>query len=170
MKTLTSFFAAIFIIISTAFAQRIPPNKPVIIKVTSTECNVCGLEAWDELKDAIEEILKLNPKPASGFGGPRVNSNQYVVPDFIINNRDNELELILNSKNAPDLRINDHYLDMLKTYKDNTKGRRAHKKEKEAVMFIKQKIDSAKWFSKIFKEMLLAFLLFSGSFLILSFI
>jgi len=105
-----------------------------------------------ELKDAIEEILKLNPKPASGFGGARVNSNQYVVPDFIINNRDNELELILNSKNAPDLRINDHYLDMLKSYKDNTKGRRAHKKEKEAVMFIKQKIDSAKWFIDAIKQ------------------
>jgi len=105
-----------------------------------------------ELKDAIEEILKLNPKPASGFGGPRSSGNQYVVPDFIINNRDGELELILNSKNAPDLRINDHYLDMLKTYKDNTKGRRAHKKEKEAVMFIKQKIDSAKWFIDAIKQ------------------
>ncbi len=46
--------AITFLIISTAFAQRIPPNKPVIIKVTSTECNVCGLKAWDELKEAIE--------------------------------------------------------------------------------------------------------------------
>jgi len=105
-----------------------------------------------ELKDAIEEILKLNPKPASGFGGHRSSGSQYVVPDFIINNRDNELELILNSKNAPDLRINDHYLDMLKTYKDHTKGRRAEKKEKEAVMFIKQKIDSAKWFIDAIKQ------------------
>lgn len=54
MKTLTSFFVATFIIVSSAFAQRIPPNKPVIVKVTSTECNVCGLKAWDELKEAIE--------------------------------------------------------------------------------------------------------------------
>ncbi len=105
-----------------------------------------------ELRDAIEEILKLNPKPASGFSGRNLNGNQYVVPDFIINNRDGELELILNSKNAPDLRINDHYLDMLKTFKDTTKGRRAERKEKEAVMFIKQKIDSAKWFIDAIKQ------------------
>jgi len=54
MKTLISFFAATFLIFSTAFAQRIPPNKPVIVKVTSTECNICGLTAWDELKEAID--------------------------------------------------------------------------------------------------------------------
>ena len=104
-----------------------------------------------ELKLAIEEILKLNPKPASGFYSPSNNTNQYIVPDFIINNRDG-LELILNSKNAPDLRINDHYMDMLNTFRDNTKGRRAGKKEKEAVMFIKQKIDSAKWFIDAIKQ------------------
>ncbi|MBT8231880.1 MAG: RNA polymerase factor sigma-54 [Saprospiraceae bacterium] len=105
-----------------------------------------------ELKEAIEEILKLNPKPASGFYSPNTQGNQYIVPDFIISNRDGELELILNSKNAPDLRINDHYLEMLKSYKDSTKGRRAVKKEKEAVMFIKQKIDSAKWFIDAIKQ------------------
>lgn len=105
-----------------------------------------------ELKDAIDEILKLNPKPASGFSTGGSNTNQYVVPDFIIQNRDGELELTLNSKNAPDLRINDHYMDMLKTYKDTTKGRKGTKKEKEAVLFIKQKIDSAKWFIDAIKQ------------------
>lgn len=105
-----------------------------------------------ELKEAIEEILKLNPKPASGFSSPNSTGNQYIVPDFIISNRDGELELSLNSKNAPDLRINDHYLEMLMSYKDSTKGRRAEKKEKEAVMFIKQKIDSAKWFIDAIKQ------------------
>lgn len=105
-----------------------------------------------ELKEAIEEILKLNPKPASGFSSPSTQGNQYIVPDFIITNRDGELELSLNTKNAPDLRINDHYLEMLKSYKDSTKGRRAEKKEKEAVMFIKQKIDSAKWFIDAIKQ------------------
>lgn len=98
-----------------------------------------------QLKDAIDEIIKLNPKPASGYSG-RSSRNQYVVPDFIIRNRDGELELRLNNKNAPDLRINDDYMNMLKGYKDSTKGRRSTKKEREAVMFIKQKIDSAKWF------------------------
>ncbi len=99
-----------------------------------------------ELKDAIEEILRLNPKPAASVTSSQNNGTHYIVPDFIINNRDGELELTLNNKNAPDLRINDQYLEMLKTYKDTTQGRRGSKKEKEAIMFIKQKIDSAKWF------------------------
>ncbi|GLR17116.1 RNA polymerase sigma-54 factor [Portibacter lacus] len=99
-----------------------------------------------QLKDAIEEILKLNPKPATSIDSSRRNSTHYIVPDFIISNRDGELELTLNNKNAPDLRINDQYLDMLKSYKHATDGRRSSKKEREAVMFIKQKIDSAKWF------------------------
>jgi RNA polymerase sigma-54 factor len=99
----------------------------------------------EELKEAIDEILKLNPKPASGYVSTTRNTH-YIVPDFIIINRDGELELSLNTRNAPDLYINNHYRDMLKAYKSTTKGRRATKKEKEAIMFIKQKIDSAKWF------------------------
>lgn len=98
-----------------------------------------------ELKEAIDEILKLNPKPASGYVSNTRNTH-YIVPDFIIINRDGELELSLNTRNAPDLHINNQYRDMLKAYKTTTKGRRATKKEKEAIMFIKQKIDSAKWF------------------------
>ena len=100
----------------------------------------------EELRDALEEILKLNPKPASGHTGGADRTAQYIVPDFIILNRDGELDLTLNSKNAPDLRINEQYRDMLRSYKKTTQGRRADKKEREAVMFIKQKIDSAKWF------------------------
>lgn len=106
-----------------------------------------------DLKDAIEEILKLNPKPASALtGGSSQGTNQYIVPDFIIQNRDGELELTLNSKNAPDLRINDQYMEMLKGYNANSNGRKATKKQKEAVMFIKQKIDSAKWFIDAIKQ------------------
>ncbi len=98
-----------------------------------------------ELKDAIEQVLKLNPKPASGYtSGTR--HTHYVVPDFIIINRDGELELQLNTRNAPDLRISEQYKEMLRAYKERTKGKRPSRKEKEAVMFIKQKIDSAKWF------------------------
>jgi len=109
----------------------------------------------EELKDAIEEILKLNPKPASVYVGSsygRSSSNQYVVPDFIVTNRDGELELQLNNKNAPDLRISDHYVDVLKGYNETTQGRKSTKQEKEAVMFIKQKIDSAKWFIDAIKQ------------------
>jgi len=98
----------------------------------------------EDLKDTIHEILKLNPKPASGYTSSGSTAVQYVVPDFLIFNRDGELELTLNSKNAPDLRINDQYVDMLKSFKSHSGS--AGRKEKEAVMFIKQKIDSAKWF------------------------
>ncbi|MBK9151380.1 MAG: RNA polymerase factor sigma-54 [Saprospiraceae bacterium] len=104
-----------------------------------------------DLKDAIDEILKLNPKPASTVEGNSI-VNQYIIPDFIIHNRDGELELTLNSKNAPDLRINDQYMEMLKGYRESVQGRRATKPEKEAVLFIKQKIDSAKWFIDAIKQ------------------
>jgi len=107
-----------------------------------------------QLKDAIDEILKLNPKPASGHIGSNSRSTHYIVPDFTIVNREGELDLTLNSRNAPDLRINEQYKDMLKSYKTTTalnkkkdkKEQRSNKQQKEAVMFIKQKIDSAKWF------------------------
>lgn len=101
----------------------------------------------EQLKDAIEVIVKLNPKPASGYAPSGKNNSgrtQYIIPDFIIsNNGVGELELSLNSRNAPELRVSDQYKEMLRSYAESTtKG----KKEKEAVMFIKQKIDSAKWF------------------------
>ncbi len=101
----------------------------------------------DVLRTAIEEILKMNPKPASGFNQSVTrNSVNYVIPDFIIENREGELDLSLNARNAPELRVNDYYRDMLTAYKTAHKGKRANKQEKEAIMFIKQKIDSAKWF------------------------
>ncbi|MFK8055261.1 MAG: RNA polymerase factor sigma-54 [Saprospiraceae bacterium] len=107
----------------------------------------------DQLRDTIDQILKLNPKPASGFSTSSSRSSMYVVPDFIIENRDGELELTLNSRNAPELRVSDHYREMLSTYKDHQKAAKlgnkkmtGRKKNKEAVLFIKQKIDSAKWF------------------------
>jgi RNA polymerase sigma-54 factor len=100
-----------------------------------------------DLKAVIEEIVKLNPKPASGYSTGTSRMTYYIVPDFIIQNRDEELELTLNSRNAPDLRVNNQYKDMLQSYKaTRSKGKRSSKKDKEAVMFIKQKIDSAKWF------------------------
>ncbi len=99
-----------------------------------------------ELKEAVDAILKLNPKPASGHVSPSERALNYIVPDFIIINRDGNLELTLNGRNAPDLKINEHYKDMLRGFKDNQKQKRASKNEKEAVLFIKSKIDSAKWF------------------------
>jgi len=100
----------------------------------------------DELRNAIAEILKLNPKPASAFtssGGLQFN---YVVPDFMIRNRDGELDLTINNKNIPDLRINEQYVDMLRDYHQRKKLKQTNTQDKKAVLFIKQKIDSAKWF------------------------
>lgn len=106
----------------------------------------------DELKDAIGEILHLNPKPASGFASKATRSLNYIVPDFIVTNRDGELELSLNARNAPDLRISEQYREMLKSFNDGRAGRRASKTEKEAILFIKQKIDSARWFIDAIKQ------------------
>ncbi|MCB0574014.1 MAG: RNA polymerase factor sigma-54, partial [Saprospiraceae bacterium] len=106
----------------------------------------------EDLKEAVDEILKLNPKPASGFATRGDRALNYVVPDFLVSNRDGELELTLNARNAPDLRINDQYRDMLKAFHEGRNGRRPSRKEKEAVLFIKQKIDSAKWFIDAIKQ------------------
>ncbi len=95
----------------------------------------------DELKQAIEEILKLNPKPGNSLS-ETTKTNHYILPDFIIYNNNGDLELQLNSKNNPELRLNRTYVDMLEAY-SNTKNRSKHK---ETLTFVKQKIDSAKWF------------------------
>src|SRR5690606_25903718 len=99
----------------------------------------------DELKDAFDEILKLNPKPASGYAPDRKRDSMYIIPDFIITNNAGELELSLNSRNEPDLRISDQYRAMLKSYKTRKKAGNIRSKDREAALFIKQKFDSAKW-------------------------
>lgn len=98
----------------------------------------------DELREAINIILSLNPKPGNS-ASEQSRDNHYIVPDFIIINKDGELELSLNQRNMPELRLNRTYVDMLETYGEN-KGKRDSGSQKEAIMFIKQKIDSAKWF------------------------
>lgn len=106
----------------------------------------------EDLKCGVDEILKLNPKPASGFASRGDRALNYIVPDFLISNRDGEIELTLNARNAPDLRINDQYRDMLRSFNNARNGKRPSRKEKEAVLFIKQKIDSAKWFIDAIKQ------------------
>ncbi|HNX57133.1 MAG TPA: RNA polymerase factor sigma-54 [Prolixibacteraceae bacterium] len=98
----------------------------------------------EELKEAIDEILKLNPKPGSSYSNPMTKSNQVIVPDFLLENIDGELVLSLNQKNVPDLQLSSTYMDLLKSYSSNKGG--ATKDQKEAMMFMKQKLDSAKWF------------------------
>jgi len=100
----------------------------------------------ETLKQVIDIILKFNPKPASGYASQQHKSFNYIVPDFIIVNREGELELTLNSRNAPDLRISDQYKELLQHYKYNKQQKKITRQDKEAILFIKQKIDSAKWF------------------------
>ncbi|MDI1256994.1 MAG: RNA polymerase factor sigma-54 [Flavobacterium sp.] len=96
----------------------------------------------EQLKKAIHEIEKLNPKPGGSFtGNNRVTEN--VVPDFAIRIVDGELELTLNGRNAPSLHVSKDYQEMMQTYKVS---RDKSTQQKEAVQFIKQKLDSAKWF------------------------
>ncbi|MCY1722593.1 RNA polymerase factor sigma-54 [Prolixibacteraceae bacterium Z1-6] len=97
----------------------------------------------EELKEGIDLVLKLNPKPGSSYSNPLNKSNQHIVPDFILDNLDGELNLSLNQRNVPNLIINDTYQDMLRNLSESQK---TQKNDKEAVLFVKQKIDSAKWF------------------------
>jgi len=97
-----------------------------------------------ELKEAMDVILTLNPKPASGYSSGNLSrTNQYVIPDFIIETKDGELHLRLNSRNAPELHISDHFRELLSAQKGSA---RLQKKQKEAVQFVKQKVESARWF------------------------
>ena len=100
----------------------------------------------EELKLAIELILKLNPKPGSSYSNPHGNTNQAIVPDFILDVVDGELQLSLNQRNMPELRINESYLDMLRTMAQSRNGQNRSHNSKEAFTFVKQKLDSAKWF------------------------
>jgi RNA polymerase sigma-54 factor len=102
----------------------------------------------DDLKDIINQIIKLNPKPGGNIGDSDKGEN-YVVPDFFITNSAGKLELSLNTRNAPDLRISEGYKDMLREY---DRGTKKDKRQKEAVLFIKQKIDAAKWFIDAIKQ------------------
>ncbi len=102
-----------------------------------------------QLKKGINEILKLNPKPGNSLG-ETAKTNQYISADFMITNQDGKLELTLNSKNAPELRINKTYLDMIEAYVAD-KGKKTSQ-QKDALFFIKRKIDSAKWFIDAIKQ------------------
>jgi RNA polymerase sigma-54 factor len=102
----------------------------------------------EELKEVIRQIIHLNPKPG-GTLSEASKAENYVIPDFFIYNNGGKLELTLNAKNAPDLRISEGYREMLKEY---DRGAKKDKRQKEAVLFIKQKIDAAKWFIDAIKQ------------------
>lgn len=102
----------------------------------------------EQLKEAIEEIEHLNPKPGGAYSGNN-RMVEHVVPDFTIKIVDGELELTLNGRNAPELHVSREYNNMLQGYKAS---KEKSKSQKDAVMFIKQKLDSAKWFIDAVKQ------------------
>jgi RNA polymerase sigma-54 factor len=101
-----------------------------------------GIEDEEALRDAIHIITKLNPKPG-GVGSSGIVRSFFLIPDFMLVNNSGKLELSLNSRNAPELKISRSYSDMLQAY---DKSNKKDKKLKETVAFVKQKLDSAKWF------------------------
>jgi RNA polymerase sigma-54 factor len=105
------------------------------------------VEDADELRDAINMIIKLNPKPGD-VAGTDVKM-QYVIPDFILNNNSGKLELSLNSRNAPELKVSRSYAEMLETY---DKSDKKNKQVRETATFVKQKLDAARWFIDAIKQ------------------
>jgi len=102
----------------------------------------------EQLRDAIHEIEGLNPKPGGTYSG-NTRMVEHVVPDFAIKIVDGELDLTLNGRNAPELHVSHDYTNMLKGYKE---AKDKSKAQKDAVMFIKQKLDAAKWFIDAIKQ------------------
>ncbi|HLN20225.1 MAG TPA: RNA polymerase factor sigma-54 [Bacteroidales bacterium] len=102
-----------------------------------------------EMKDAIEEILKLNPKPGGVYNDPYNRSSQPIIPDFILELTEDGFDLHLNARNLPELRLSSSYNEMLNSY---SRDKSQKKDMKDAVMFVKQKIDAAKWFIDAIKQ------------------
>ena len=103
----------------------------------------------EELKSAIDEVLRLNPKPGSVYGDTYSKSAQQIIPDFILELSEDGFDLHLNSRNLPELKLSKSYSELLQTYSRDKGNKKALK---DAVVFVKQKIDSAKWFIDAIKQ------------------
>jgi RNA polymerase sigma-54 factor len=99
----------------------------------------------ETLKNIIDLIVKLNPKPGSSFSDDQNKNYEYIIPDFILENNNGELQLNLNSKNVPELHVSNTYTNMIKEFSQN-KNAAPDKKKKEALAYMRQKLDAAKWF------------------------
>lgn len=120
------------------------------------------LEIEDQdLKEAIDEILRCNPKPGGSMREAAKN-HQQIIPDFTLLEHEGRLELSLNSRNAPDLKVNRDYENMLRSYAE---GAKSSKSDKEAFQFVKQKLDGAKWFIDAIKQRQQTLLLTMGAIL-----
>ncbi|MEQ6121151.1 RNA polymerase factor sigma-54 [Reichenbachiella sp. MALMAid0571] len=127
-------------IIATNFNEFTKKHYDKIIKKL-------GIENEEEFKEAVNVITKLNPKP--GGTTDSLVKTHYLTPDFILVNNNGKMELSLNSRNAPELRISRSYSDMFQSY---SKSDKKDKKLKETVTFVKQKLDAAKWFIDAIKQ------------------
>lgn len=103
----------------------------------------------NELKDVIDEVLKLNPKPGGVYSDPFNKSSQPIIPDFILELTEDGFDLHLNSRNLPELRLSNAYNEMLQAY---SRDKSQKKDMRDALQFVKQKIDSAKWFIDAIKQ------------------
>jgi RNA polymerase sigma-54 factor len=101
-----------------------------------------------QLKEIIGQIIRLNPKPGGNYSSGSQAEN-FIIPDFYVVNNNGKLELSLNARNAPALRVSEGYRDMMKEYE---KGSKKDKRQKEAVTFIRQKIDAARWFIDMIQQ------------------
>ncbi|MCS6990640.1 MAG: RNA polymerase factor sigma-54 [Chitinophagales bacterium] len=136
--------------------QREPdsnPLKPLALRVLSDHFDEFVKKHYDKLqrhlqvddetfKKVVHFITHLNPKPGSAFSGSQ-DFDKIIIPDFFIHNNEGKLELSLNSMNVPELRISQQFRDMLREY---SKARKLDRSKRQALVFIKQKINSAKWF------------------------
>ena len=104
----------------------------------------------EEFRDAVQEIQHLSPKPGNLFTEEGSEAAPYIIPDFLLDYHDGQFDLALNSYNIPELRLNRHYVDMIKDMA-SSKGSKSDS-DKEAIQFIKSKIDSAKWFMSAIKQ------------------
>jgi len=141
--------------------KRLPESQPVrdAIKVLDKYFDEFTKKHYDKiqkhldltnegLKQVINVIVKLNPKPGAAFAVVN-KAESYIIPDFFVFNNNGSPELTLNSKNAPELRVSEGYREMMKAYDRSDKKNRS---QKEAVLFIKQKLDAAKWFIDAIKQ------------------
>lgn len=109
-----------------------------------------GISA-EEFREVVDEILRLSPKPGNLYTEGRNEMQPYVVPDFILDYQNGIFDLSLNSANVPDIKINRHYMEMIREMV-NDQGKQTSEKGKEALQFVKNKIDSAKWFISAIKQ------------------
>ena len=110
-----------------------------------------GLDISEEtLKKAIREITLLNPKPGNAWGGTMETAMSQIIPDFIVDSNNGEITLSMNNRGIPDLRINKEYQDMFQDYTSNKANQTSERKN--AIQFVKQKLDAAQWFIDAVKQ------------------